>query len=53
VNPSKSQNITVTFLRSPSLALDLVALGEDLFGQALGQVALDFGEFVVGGEIFW
>jgi hypothetical protein len=33
------------------LAFDLVSLSEDLLGQALREVTLDLGEFVVGGEV--
>jgi hypothetical protein len=36
----------------PALAFDLVALGKDLLGEALMEVALDLGDLVVGGEVF-
>ena len=34
------------------LALDLVPLGEDLLGEALGQITLDLGDLFAGGEVF-
>ena len=44
-----SQNITVTCLRLP---FDLVPLGEDLLGDARGEILLDLGELLVEGEFF-
>jgi hypothetical protein len=34
-----------------AFALDLVALGEDLFRKALGQIALNLGDFVFRSEV--
>ncbi len=44
-----SQNMTVTCLLLP---FNLVSLGEDLLGDALGKILLDLLQFLIKGEFF-
>jgi hypothetical protein len=36
-----------------SLTFDLVSLGKDLFGKALGEITLNFVDFLIKREVFW